>query len=74
MIKIETKEYAYIYNWNKAQFFIREGHDVVGRPTASGKTGKIYFKFVKDEKLRKTTEKYKKTMDFIQKIKKNTEK
>lgn len=71
MVLMETKNYAYIYNWNKAQFFIREGHDVVGKPTISAKTGKVYFKFVKDEKLKETTEKYKKTMDFIQKIKKN---
>lgn len=68
---METKEYAYIYNWDKAQFFIREGHDVVGRPTHSAKTGRIYFKFIKDEKLLETTKKFRETMDFIQKIKKN---
>lgn len=73
MVKIETKEYAYIYNWDKAQYFIREGHDTVGKPAYSRKTGRLYCKFVKDEKLRKTTEKYKKTMEFIRKIRENNE-
>lgn len=62
-------KYAYIYNYQKAQFFIRNGHDLVDRPKLGAK-GDIYYKFIKDEKLLKTTEKWKKTMDFISKIKK----
>lgn len=62
-------EYAYIYNIRKAQYFIREGHDVVKHGT-SRKTGKPYMVFKKDEKLAKTTQKYKETMDFIEKVKK----
>lgn len=66
-----TNEYAYIYNRNKAQFFIREGHDLVGDPSRSAKTGRVYYKFIKDEKLLETTKKFKETMNFIHKIKEN---
>jgi hypothetical protein len=65
----KDNRYAYIYNYKKAQFFIREGHDLVGKPKR-GTKGDIYYRFKKDEKLLKTTEKYKETMKFIDKIKK----
>jgi hypothetical protein len=67
---MNNNDIAFIYNHQKAQFFIREGHNLIGKPKPASK-GDVCYKFKKDEKLLKTTEKWKKTMNFIQKIKNN---
>ncbi len=65
----EKQNVAYIYRVEKADFFLRHGHPIVG--VGTGRTGRTYFMFEKNDDLLKTTEKYKETMKFIEKLKNN---
>lgn len=65
----EKQNVAYIYRVEKADFFIRHGHPIIG--VGTGHTGRTFFMFEKNEDLLKTTEKYKETMKFIEKLKNN---
>lgn len=65
--KLRNEDIAFIYNREKAMYFIRNGHDLVRDP-GKGKTGRTYYPFKKDEKLLQTTQKWNETMAFIAKI------
>ena len=66
---MKEEKYAYIYRVSKADFFVRHGHRIVG--TGYGKSKRPYFKFEKTPELLDTLEKYKETMKFIEKLKRN---
>lgn len=68
--RLDNKNIAYIYNREKAMYFIRNGHDLVRDP-GRGNTGRTYYPFKKDERLMETTKKWNETINFIAKIKGN---
>lgn len=68
--RLDNKDIAYIYNREKAMYFIRHGHDLIRDP-GRGKTGRTYYPFRKDKKLLKTTQDWNETVKFIKKIKEN---
>lgn len=66
---MKDPKYAYIYRVSKADYFVRHGHKIVG--IEYGRNHRVCYKFEKTPELLETLEKYKETMDFIEKIKKN---